>query len=80
MNVIGAIGCDYGSFRLEAEVGYQKSDVKTAINGNDVEGPYEHPIDEQGYNFTTVPWDMNGDVSVLSLMANGYYDFLSCAV
>lgn len=75
LNVIGSIGCDYGSFRFEAEVGYQKSDVKTAINGNDVEGPYEHPIDEQGYNFTTVPWDMNGDVSVLSLMANGFYDF-----
>ncbi|NTW99562.1 MAG: porin family protein [Geobacteraceae bacterium] len=73
-NVLGAIGCDYGSFRLEGEVGYQTSDVKTAINGEDGV-PYQHPLDEAGNNFSSDPWDMKGEVSVLSLMANGYYDF-----
>jgi opacity protein-like surface antigen len=74
-NVLGAIGCSYGSsFRLEGEVGYQRCDVKTAINGEDGV-PYEHPLDEAGNNFSSDPWDMKGEVSVLSLMANGYYDF-----
>lgn len=47
LTAVGAIGCDYGSTRLEAELGYQKNDV----DGLD-----------------------NGDVQVLSLMANGFYD------
>jgi opacity protein-like surface antigen len=72
INVLGAIGCSYGSFRLEGEVGYQRCDVKTAINGQDGV-PYEHPVDAQ--NTAVVNWDMDGSVSVLSLMANGYYDF-----
>ncbi|NTW56474.1 MAG: porin family protein [Chlorobiaceae bacterium] len=73
-NVLGALGCAFGNFRLEGEIGYQRCDVKTAINGEDGV-PYEHPLDEQGINFSSDPWDMKGEVSVLSLMANGYYDF-----
>lgn len=74
-NVLGALGCDFGSFRLEGEVGYQRCNVKTAINGEDGI-PYEHPVDEDGIiNFISDPWDMKGEVSVLSIMANGYYDF-----
>lgn len=73
-NVLGAVGCDYGSYRLEAEVGYQRNKVTSAVIGNDEYGLYEHVLDVQG-NTSTDPWDMKGDVSVLSLMVNGYYDF-----
>lgn len=59
--VLGAVGCDYGSYRVEAEVGYQKSDIKTQTD-NYGSGSYD-------------PYDLDGDASVLSLMANGYYDF-----
>ncbi|NTV20695.1 MAG: porin family protein [Chlorobium limicola] len=50
LTAVGAIGCDYGSTRLEAEIGYQKNDVET----------------DSDY--------LSGDVQVLSLMANGFYD------
>jgi len=59
--VLGAVGCDYGSYRVEAEVGYQKSDIK--------EMSYSYGSGSIGPN------DLDGDASVLSLMANGYYDF-----
>ncbi|MGB8247093.1 MAG: outer membrane beta-barrel protein [Chlorobium sp.] len=55
LTLLGAIGCDYGDYRLEAEIGYQKNDVKDMT---------EDSLSE----------DFDGDVSVLSLMANGYYD------
>ncbi len=57
----GAVGCDYGDYRLEAELGYQKNDVKdvTTITA--------------GVAAPSIA--MQGDVSILSLMANGYYDF-----
>jgi opacity protein-like surface antigen len=41
--VVGAVGCDYGSYRFEAEAGYQTNNVDSSV-------------------------------SILSLMANGYYD------
>jgi opacity protein-like surface antigen len=70
VNILGAIGCDYGSYRFEAEVGYQQNDLKTGINSTD------GIVDEIGENGSLAsPYDMKGDVSVLSLMANGYYDF-----
>lgn len=47
----GGIGCDYGNYRLEAELGWMQNAV------DEVDG-----ID-------------SGDVNVISLMANGYYDF-----
>ncbi len=71
--VTGAIGCDYGSYRLEAEVGYQTNDVKSrAYYNNGV--VFEWPTNADGT--TTTDRDaMKGDVSALTLMANGYYDF-----
>lgn len=57
LNLIGAVGCDYGHTRLEAELGYQKHDFKS-MNGT-----------------TWGPDQMQGDVSVSSFLANGYYDF-----
>ncbi len=68
----GAIGCDYGSYRLEAEVGYQTNDVKSlgAVHNGDV---VSWPTNEAGTT-TTTRRAMTGDVSVLSLMGNGYYD------
>ncbi len=61
LTLLGAIGCDYGDYRLEAELGYQKNDIK-----NTKYTPVALPT-------ASTPTD--GDVSVLSLMANGYYDF-----
>jgi len=61
LTLLGAIGCDYGDYRLEAEVGYQKNDVKDVTYNFDGEDSFSV--------------DFDGDVSVLSLMANGYYDF-----
>jgi opacity protein-like surface antigen len=70
VNLLGAIGCDYGSYRFEAEVGYQQNDLKTGINSTD------GIVDDGSVNGNLAsPYDMKGDVSVLSLMANGYYDF-----
>ncbi len=70
VNLLGAIGCDYGSYRFEGEVGYQRNNLKTgseSTNGIvDVTPRGDSPAS---------PYDMKGDVSVLSLMANGYYDF-----
>lgn len=55
-----AIGCDYGSTRLEAELGYQKNDLSSIAfydDGDDF-GP------EEGV----------GNVSMTTFMLNGYYD------
>jgi opacity protein-like surface antigen len=62
-NFLGAIGCDYGHTRLEAELGYQKHDLSSAI---DFAGT-SRTIDGVSY-------DMKGTLSVTSLLANGYYD------
>jgi opacity protein-like surface antigen len=67
VNVLGAIGCDYGNYRLEAEVGYQQNKLKSGVDYMDGVVQY-HPLEGSRY-------DMRGDVSALSLMGNGYYDF-----
>ena len=69
----GAIGCDYGSYRLEGEVGYQTNDVKSlgSVTNHVVD---TWPTNAAGTT-TTTRLAMRGDVSVLSLMGNGYYDF-----
>jgi opacity protein-like surface antigen len=62
LTLLGAIGCDYGDYRLEAEIGYQQNDIDEV-----------NIIDEPEFAVTAgVPSE--GNVSVLSLMANGYYD------
>ncbi|NEX12420.1 MAG: porin [Prosthecochloris sp.] len=63
VSLTGAFGCDYGDYRAEAELGYQSGDVDnmTIIEAYAAPGiPQTDP--------------MTGDVSVLSLMGNGYYD------
>ena len=61
VNLLGAIGCDYGSYRFEGEVGYQQNNLKSGVESVD--------------GTLTPPYAMKGDVSVLSLMGNGYCDF-----
>lgn len=69
---LGAIGCDYGNYRLEAEIGYQKNNVNSQINSHNGIA-YTHPSDAVGTSGSR--YEMKGDVSVMSLLANGYYDF-----
>ncbi|MEE9904454.1 MAG: outer membrane beta-barrel protein [Chlorobium sp.] len=67
LSLAGAIGCDYGSTRLEAEVGYQSGDLKS--------GSFTQRWARQesvGEDIDTA--DLTGDMSVLTLMGNGYYD------
>ena len=59
ITLTGAFGCDYGDFRAEAELGYQTNDAES------------YTFIEDGDEY---PYDITGDVSVTSLMANGYYD------
>lgn len=66
VNALGAIGCDYGNYRLEGEVGYQQNTLKSGISNMDNVLQY-YPQEGSRY-------DMRGDVSTLSLMGNGYYD------
>ncbi|NTW63972.1 MAG: porin family protein [Chlorobiaceae bacterium] len=67
LTLAGAIGCDYGSTRLEAEFGYQNADIKDISIGNiSIPG---------GPTLTGGSVPLEGDVNVLSLMANGFYDF-----
>jgi opacity protein-like surface antigen len=61
LTVAAAIGCDYGSTRLEAEVGYQSNDVESI----DFKDNGEWDDDAIA---------LEGDVNVYSLMANGFYD------
>jgi len=64
ITLLGALGCDYGDYRLEAELGYQQNDVESlTINGED------GPFDDDEFTF-----DMEGDISIVSLLGNAYYD------
>jgi len=66
LNVLGAVGCDYGNYRLEAEIGYQQNKLKSGLD--DVDGVVQYyPLEGSRY-------DMRGDITALSLMGNGYYD------
>lgn len=62
----GAIGYNFGNYRLEGEIGYQKNNFKSVVFSG---------TDEHGAPFSDASYPMKGDVSVISLMANGYYDF-----
>lgn len=67
LTLAGAIGCDYGSTRLEAEFGYQNADIKDISIGTiSIPGGSTYPGGSVA---------LEGDVNVLSLMANGFYDF-----
>ena len=60
LTLTGALGCDFGDYRLEGELGYQGGDIKSFTYVSDGEDVYGE--------------DLTGDVSILSLMVNGYYD------
>ncbi|ACF12239.1 surface antigen msp4 family protein [Chlorobaculum parvum NCIB 8327] len=56
----GAYGHDYGDYRIEAELGYQRNDIAKSIDYL-----YGSVYDE---------YSMTGNMSVISLMGNAYYD------
>ncbi|WP_287373910.1 outer membrane beta-barrel protein [Prosthecochloris sp.] len=58
ITLLGAFGCDYGDYRLEGELGYQSGDVDS-LEFSGEDGEYD---------------DISGDVTILSLLVNGYYD------
>ncbi|WP_167399461.1 outer membrane beta-barrel protein [Prosthecochloris sp. ZM] len=60
LTLAAAFGCDYGDYRAEAEIGYQSGDVDTFAFGTGEMDPFA--------------MDMTGDISILSIMGNGYYD------
>ncbi|NEX14309.1 MAG: porin [Prosthecochloris sp.] len=60
ITLLGALGCDYGDYRMEGELGYQTGDYKSIAF---FDGPE-----------STDPIEAVGDFSILSLMVNGYYD------
>jgi len=67
----GAFGCDYGDYRVEGEIGYQSGDVDgIGLDFSDVIDLHDLNIDWDG----KASADLKGDVSVLTLMVNGYYD------
>ena len=67
ITLLGALGCDYGDYRVEGELGYQANDVDT-INWSVPE-----LINGDGEDFSG-SIDLDGDITVLSLLVNGYYD------
>jgi len=71
---VGAFGCDYGSYRMEGELGYQSGDVEgISLDASNLVDIHSRGDNGQGWDGT---WSgaLEGDISVLSLMVNGYYD------
>ena len=69
LTATGALGCDYGDYRIEGEIGYQSGDVDgISADISELVDLHEWPIDD------TYGIGLDGDVSVLTLMVNGYYD------
>ncbi|MEI8102293.1 MAG: outer membrane beta-barrel protein [Chlorobium sp.] len=62
----GAIGYDYGSCRLEGELGSLRNNFKSLVMTG---------TDENGAPFSDASYACKGNVSIVSFMANGYYDF-----
>ena len=61
ITLLGAFGCDYGDYRIEGELGYQQNDIESVAIDLDFDGG-------------PTPIEATSDASVLSLLANGYYD------
>ena len=57
---LGAYGNDFGDIRLETELGYQQNDLDRSLEF------YGGSLDEDT--------EMNGDVSIISILGNIYYD------
>ncbi len=56
----GAYGHDFGDYRIEAELGYQRNDIDKSVDY------YEGSVEDE--------YSMTGNMSVISLMGNAYYD------
>jgi len=69
ITLTGAFGCDYGDYRVEAELGYQSGDLNNGYQIIRYAARGDNGIGESEDTF-----DLDGDISVLSLMGNGYYD------
>ncbi len=65
LTLLGALGCDYGDYRVEGELGYQNNDVEAL----DISIPCCKTEDTGHINYA-----LDGDITVLSLLMNGYYD------
>uniref|UniRef100_B3ELR7 Porin, opacity type n=1 Tax=Chlorobium phaeobacteroides (strain BS1) TaxID=331678 RepID=B3ELR7_CHLPB len=65
LTLLGALGCDYGDYRVEGELGYQNNNVDAL----DIYIPCCNTEDNAVINV-----DLDGDITVLSLLMNGYYD------
>ncbi|MBO8092776.1 MAG: porin family protein [Prosthecochloris sp.] len=57
----GAYGADYGDYRAEVELGYQKNDIASSVEFYDGDPNYEE-------------YEMAGDMSMITIMGNAYYD------
>ncbi|WP_294345123.1 outer membrane beta-barrel protein [Prosthecochloris sp.] len=64
LTLLGALGCDYGDYRVEGELGYQSNDVDELNAHVYCERQGEADLDVE----------LDGDVTILSLLMNGYYD------
>lgn len=62
----GAVGYDFDSFRVEGEIGYQQN------NSEDTDWSLSTP--NNTFTFATTDL-LNFDLSAVTYMANGYYDF-----
>ena len=65
ITLYGAIGSDFGNYRIEGELGYQRNTVSNFTKDISSAGSF--------LPSSTVT-DLSGNVSVISIMANGYYD------
>ena len=69
ITLLGAFGCDYGDYRLEGELGYQANDVDSFS----IFIPDFYNLGEDSADLDE-SIDLDGDITVLSLLVNGYYD------
>ena len=61
-----AVGCDFGSVRLEGELGYQTNDVESVT-------VFDYDSGEINED-KTASYEGTGSISITSIMFNGYYD------
>lgn len=69
----GSVGYDFGAFRLEAEASYRAADLEEVTGGT--QGLVNNPSSSQVFNTFTGTREALGDISALSFMLNGLFDF-----
>lgn len=74
-----AAGYDFGMWRAEFEIAYRQNDldkIKAVVSQDIGNGPINgEPIPTQVVPGTSVSINADGDVSALSFMVNGYFDW-----